>query len=63
MRAALQISELRFLDWEPVTLSVAPGEIVGISGESGSGKSLLLRAVADLDVHVGEVQLDEVSCS
>ncbi len=42
----------------PVDLTVAPGELVFVSGPSGSGKSLLLRAVADLDPHAGEVWLD-----
>jgi ABC-type iron transport system FetAB ATPase subunit len=42
---------------QEVTLSVAPGEIVCISGESGSGKTRLLRAIADLDPHAGEVSL------
>jgi putative ABC transport system ATP-binding protein len=41
----------------PVTLSVAAGELVFVSGPSGSGKSLLLRAIADLDPHEGEVWL------
>ena len=36
-------------------------QCVGLSGESGSGKSLLLRAVADLDEHRGEVSLDDVN--
>ena len=63
MRVALQISNLQFLDWEPVSFSVAPGEIVGLYGASGSGKSLLLRALADLDVHSGEVELGGVSCA
>ncbi len=40
-----------------VSLAVEPGEIVCISGESGSGKSRLLRAIADLDPHAGEVQI------
>jgi len=40
-----------------VSLEVAPGEVVCISGESGSGKSRLLRAIADLEPHEGEVTL------
>jgi ABC-type iron transport system FetAB ATPase subunit len=41
-----------------VDLSVASGECVAIMGPSGSGKSLLLRQVADLDPGTGEVWLD-----
>ncbi len=41
-----------------VNLELAAGEIVGLSGPSGSGKSRLLRAVADLDPHGGEILLD-----
>ena len=46
----------------PVSFSVAAGECLGISGPSGTGKSLLLRAIADLDPHDGEVALDGVRC-
>ncbi|QTF91509.1 ATP-binding cassette domain-containing protein [Halomonas sp. BM-2019] len=44
-----------------VSLAVAPGEIHCLSGPSGSGKSRLLRAVADLEPHAGEVWLGELA--
>jgi ABC-type iron transport system FetAB ATPase subunit len=44
-------------------LAVAAGEIVTLRGASGSGKTLLLRAIADLDPHGGEVWLDGVERS
>lgn len=40
------------------SFELAPGEITCLSGSSGSGKTLLLRALADLDVNEGEVALD-----
>lgn len=43
----------------PVDLTLAAGELAFLSGPSGSGKSLLLRAVADLDPNTGEVWLGE----
>ena len=42
----------------PLDLALVPGECVAISGASGSGKTLMLRAIADLDPHGGEVLLD-----
>ena len=42
----------------PVSVSVACGECVAILGASGSGKSLLFRAIADLDPNQGEVYLN-----
>ncbi|MDH3561118.1 MAG: ATP-binding cassette domain-containing protein, partial [Gammaproteobacteria bacterium] len=59
----LQIKNLRRLMIGPVSLAVDAGECLGISGSSGTGKSLLLRAVADLDPHDGEVVLEGVRCN
>lgn len=42
----------------PINLEINPGEIVCLSGVSGSGKSLLCRAIADLIPHTGNVSLD-----
>jgi ABC-type iron transport system FetAB ATPase subunit len=47
----------------PISLSIAAGECVSLRGPSGTGKSLLLRALADLDPHEGEVLLDGLTCS
>jgi len=56
--AGLRLDGLRARVLAPVDLDVRAGELVFVSGPSGSGKSLLLRAVADLDPHEGEVWLD-----
>nr|WP_242698908.1 ATP-binding cassette domain-containing protein [Bordetella holmesii] len=39
------------------------GECIAIMGESGAGKSLFLRQIADLDPGVGEIWLDGVAPS
>jgi ABC-type iron transport system FetAB ATPase subunit len=44
-------------------LRVDAGECVAIMGRSGSGKTLLLRSIADLDPHEGDCVLDGQRCS
>jgi ABC-type iron transport system FetAB ATPase subunit len=57
----LEIDRLQRPAIGPVSLAVAAGECVCISGPSGTGKSQLLRAIADLDPHHGEVRLSGMS--
>lgn len=45
----------------PITLTLAAGECVALVGASGTGKSVCLRMIADLDPCDGEVLLDGVS--
>ena len=42
----------------PLSLELNNNECIGVSGQSGTGKSLFLRTIADLDPHQGEVCLD-----
>jgi phosphate-transporting ATPase len=56
---ALVINNLVRLGIGPISLTVAAGECVAITGPSGTGKSLLLRAIADLDPNEGDIQADE----
>lgn len=54
----LQLAAVTTLHLGPVDWQIKRGECVSLSGKSGSGKSLLLRAIADLDPHGGEIALD-----
>jgi ABC-type iron transport system FetAB ATPase subunit len=58
----LHIKSLRFVNRGPFDLSIEAGECVCLTGPSGIGKTLLLRSIADLDCHEGQVFLDDVAC-
>ncbi|MFO8004486.1 ATP-binding cassette domain-containing protein [Thioalkalivibrio sp.] len=58
MDCLLDIEGLETAHLGPVDLRLQPGELVQITGASGSGKSLLLRAIADLDPNRGQVRLE-----
>lgn len=59
----LELRGLQRLHIGPVTFVVKAAECVSVSGRSGSGKSVLLRAIADLDPHEGDIWLEGRSCS
>jgi len=54
----LNIRGLKTLFLGPVDLAVPGGQAVAIMGSSGTGKSIFLRAIADLDLNEGEILLD-----
>ncbi|CAM2069245.1 ATP-binding cassette domain-containing protein [Sulfidibacter corallicola] len=54
----LDIKRLQAFGRDPIDVHVGAGECLCVVGPSGSGKSLLLRAIADLDPNRGDVFLD-----
>jgi putative ABC transport system ATP-binding protein len=54
----LQVRDLRTNILKPASLSLSAGECFAVRGPSGAGKTLLLRAIADLDPNEGLVTLD-----
>ena len=57
MERLLDVKDLQTAQLGPLDLYAQAGELVQITGTSGSGKSLLLRALADLDPNTGQVFL------
>jgi len=54
----LQVRDLRTNLLKSASLSLSAGECIAVQGPSGAGKTLLLRAIADLDPNEGLVCLD-----
>jgi ABC-type iron transport system FetAB ATPase subunit len=63
MPPALLIKQLRSAFAGPFDLELAAGACAAITGPSGSGKSLFLRMVADLDPHEGEAWIEGRACT
>jgi putative ABC transport system ATP-binding protein len=59
MQVALLVKALRSRLAGPFELSLGPGRCAAITGPSGSGKSLFLRMIADLDPNEGKVWLND----
>lgn len=59
----LVLKELRRPQLAPTSFMLAAGECAALTGASGAGKTLLLRAIADLDPNEGEVEVDAVKRS
>jgi len=57
--SSLRIEHLRRAGVSAAEITVAAGSCIALHGASGSGKTLLLRAIADLDETEGEVWLDQ----
>jgi putative ABC transport system ATP-binding protein len=55
----LQVRDLRTNILKPATFRLAAGECIAVQGPSGAGKTLLLRAIADLDPNQGQVTLGD----
>jgi len=54
LQVALKLIDFSCHNLEAINLDLRQGEIISIAGDSGSGKSLLLRSIADLIPHQGQ---------
>ena len=53
------VQDLRRPGLGPLSFELSQGETLAVQGPSGAGKTLLLRALADLDPSQGQVSLDQ----
>ncbi len=59
----LRVEKLSFLDKGPYFFTLEAGTTLGVSGQSGIGKTQMLRALVDTIPHAGEVYLGDHPCS
>jgi len=59
IKPELKLESLSIGSLKKVQLKVLSGEIICLSGPSGSGKSRLLRAIADIEPHSGNIALGD----
>jgi ABC-type iron transport system FetAB ATPase subunit len=53
----IEVKNLSYGGFGPVTFAMHAGEVIGISGPSGCGKTRLLRALADMEPWEGHIAL------
>ena len=56
----IKLEELQPRGLEPVSLTVETGTCLALYGASGAGKTLLLRAIADLDENTGDAKTSRI---
>ncbi|MFV1983482.1 MAG: ATP-binding cassette domain-containing protein [Thiohalomonadales bacterium] len=60
MPNTLSVKNLSIFHLDDINIEIAASNAIGISGDSGSGKSILLHALADMTPHSGTMTLDGV---
>ena len=61
--ALLELQSVIAGELAPWSMALESGECLLLNGPSGSGKSRMLRAIADLDLHQGQALLEGKPCS
>jgi ABC-type lipoprotein export system ATPase subunit len=56
----LKVHDIQIPGLAPISFELAAGECLGVSGDSGCGKTRLLRAIADMDEIEGSVCIDDL---